>query len=296
MDKIKLTLVLVLFAVTVFSQSSDSHAFVNLQRRVEALQTELKNQRVFFQRQLTAAGKDIQQLQSQLRVEKAKIVALTDSLDAKITHSELVAISETSQVEVSETRRTVLRWSLVSVALLLLIQGALFAWLYIYRKKDCYDIIGQFEKYKFDLDEKVAGGLALQTDILGSLKDLALQKGSSPPPAELDHSIPLKLADEITLIERNLSLMEPGIRGVNQIKHSAERLKDNLSAYGYEIPTLLGKRYVEGLNVIVISSVFDESLEKGMEIISKIVKPQVDYKGIMIQAAQIELRVGATKR
>ena len=46
------------------------------------------------------------------------------------------------------------------------------------------------------------------------------------------------------------------------------------------------------MKVIISSSIPDENLEEGVEIITKILKPQVNYKDIMIQTAQIEVSVG----
>ena len=57
-------------------------------------------------------------------------------------------------------------------------------------------------------------------------------------------------------------------------------------AQGYEIVDMLGKPYNEGMKAIA-NFVLDESLEEGQQIITGIAKPQINYKGVMIQAAQI---------
>ena len=63
-------------------------------------------------------------------------------------------------------------------------------------------------------------------------------------------------------------------------------MKDNLLANGYELIDMLGKDYVEGMKVTA-SFVVDDTLEDGKQIITGIQKPQINYKGKMIQAAQI---------
>ena len=55
---------------------------------------------------------------------------------------------------------------------------------------------------------------------------------------------------------------------------------------GYEIVDMLGKPYHEGMKVIA-NFVENEELELGKQIITGIIKPQINYKGKMIQAAQI---------
>jgi hypothetical protein len=80
--------------------------------------------------------------------------------------------------------------------------------------------------------------------------------------------------------------------GLKQLQASVGKLKDNLSANGYEMPELLGKQYNQGMKVIVTSSIPDENLEKGSEIITKVLIPQVNFNDKMIQSAQIEVSVG----
>ena len=110
--------------------------------------------------------------------------------------------------------------------------------------------------------------------------------------AEPDHSLALKVADELTLIERNISLMDASTKGLKQLSRSVDKIKDNLTANGYEIPILLGKPFNQGMKIVPVSTIPDESLDSGVEIISKVIKPQVNYNDKMIQPAQIEVSVG----
>lgn len=101
-----------------------------------------------------------------------------------------------------------------------------------------------------------------------------------------DHSLALKVADEVARIELNLSRMDSSIRGYKQLSKAVGRIKDNFNAHGYEIVDMLGKPYCEGMKVIA-EFVLNEDLEEGQQIITGITKPQVNYNGIMIQAARI---------
>lgn len=101
-----------------------------------------------------------------------------------------------------------------------------------------------------------------------------------------DHSLALKVADEVARIELNMSRMDSSIRGYKQLSKAVSRIKDNFNANGYEIVDMLGKPYNEGMKVIA-EFVLNEDLEEGQQIITGITKPQVNYNGIMIQAARI---------
>lgn len=111
---------------------------------------------------------------------------------------------------------------------------------------------------------------------------------TTAPDGELDHSLTLKVADEIIKIEMNLSRMDESVKGYKQLSRGVQRIKDNFRANDYEIVDMLGKPYQAGMKAAV-TFVTDENLEPGQQIISRIIKPQVNYKQIMIQAAQIEV-------
>lgn len=104
----------------------------------------------------------------------------------------------------------------------------------------------------------------------------------------IDHSLALKVADEIVRIELNLSRMDSSIKGYKQLSKAVQRIKDNFQANGYEIVDMLGKPYVAGMKAAV-TFVTDEGLSQGQQIITKVIKPQINYQQQMIQAAQIEV-------
>lgn len=101
-----------------------------------------------------------------------------------------------------------------------------------------------------------------------------------------NHSLAIKVADEIVRIELNISRMAPDTKGLKQISRAVKRIKDNFLANGYEIVDMIGKPYNEGMKVIA-NFVQDEDLNPGEQIISGIVKPQINHNGKMIQAAQV---------
>ena len=113
-------------------------------------------------------------------------------------------------------------------------------------------------------------------------KESSVQTGVGEP----NHSLALKVADELVRIETNLSRMDANVRGYKQLSASLRRIKDNYIANGYEIVDMLGKPYHEGMKVIA-NFVPDDSLKEGEQLITGVVKPQINYKGQMIQAAQI---------
>lgn len=142
------------------------------------------------------------------------------------------------------------------------------------------------EEEAINLDNKLIELLNKQINLVSN-KMHQTEKSNS----EIDHSFALKVADEIVRIEKNLSRMDNTIKGFKQLKGSVKRIKDNFISKGYEIIDMIGNRYNTGIKATA-NFIPDESLGKDEQIITRIIKPQVNYNGSMIQSAQIEVSIG----
>lgn len=106
---------------------------------------------------------------------------------------------------------------------------------------------------------------------------------------EQDHSFALKMADEITRLQSNISRIDQETKGLKPIMKGIERIQTNLLAHDYEITDLVGQKYDEGLVVDVINFIDSDELESGVRVITKVIRPQVIYNGKLIQRAQVEV-------
>ncbi|MDD6927690.1 MAG: hypothetical protein SOW36_01220 [Porphyromonas sp.] len=103
---------------------------------------------------------------------------------------------------------------------------------------------------------------------------------------EPDHSLVVKLADEIARIETNLSKMDKSVRGYKQLVQAKDRMINNVRANGYEIISLIGQEYNDGMQ-FKARMVPDDTLPEGKRIITGMIKMLVNYNGKMIQPAEI---------
>lgn len=145
------------------------------------------------------------------------------------------------------------------------------------------------ETKKISLKQKEV--LEKQVEDSQKLADWLSEKSSSElstKSGETDHSFAKRVADEIVRMSTNLSRMDDSVKGFKQLSASVRKLIQSLSINEYEIVELLNKPFSEGMN-IEASFIFDESIEKGSQIITRIIKPQINYKGKMIQGAQVEV-------
>lgn len=161
-------------------------------------------------------------------------------------------------------------------------------YLYVKRRKD-YTSMSEVRKAQ---DALQLAQSKIQEDSVkldNQMLDLMERQMNSAPAktsAETDHSLALKVADEIVRIEVNLSRMDASVKGYKQLAKAVERIKNNFQANGYEIIDMLGKPYNEGMKVVA-NFVPDETLKEGEQFITGVTKPQINYNGKMIQSAQI---------
>ena len=290
---------IVLFAQPAITQTDLDKFSISLNSKIIKLESKLesenllqKNISTILSSQLAASNSEILLLKgraksndSLISLQSAEIFQLTSSI---INNKGRIA-------EVSESLSKKTLWGIIGVLLAVLMSGVLY-WLLSKRQQtDKTDFINQLSKTKSSIEESLVKEFGKQTELMDSHLHLIEQQKAnlhSTPNAEIDHSLALKLASEINLIERNINLMDSKTKGLKQLQASVGKLKDNLSANGYEMPELLGKQFHQGMKVIVTSSIPDENLEKDSEIISKVLIPQVNYNDKMIQTAQIEVSVG----
>lgn len=267
-----------------------------LKANIQTLQTEnskLKSEIGNLNLKLSNAYKSIDSLRTKSQDNSNAITQTANQLGIQI--KETGDKNEGKITEVSESLSKNSLYGIIGVLSAILLSGLLY-WLLSKRQQtDKTDFIEQLSKTKSSIEESLVKEFGKQTGLMDSQLHLIEQQKTTlqaTPNAEPDHSLALKVASEINLIERNINLMDSKTKGLKQLQASVGKLKDNLSANGYEMPELLGKQFHHGLKVIVTSSIPDENLENGQEIISKILIPAVLYNDKMIQTAQIEVSVG----
>lgn len=259
------------------------------EKKIRTLATLLKESDL----KLQALSKDnakqnvtIDSLQNVCRQLESAQTADRKSINSKIetTDTNVLANQETLQ------KRTLLG-GIISFVICVLIIG-LACWLTKRIKRSTSsinDVRKAQDALKFTQEKMQEESIKLDDKLLEILnKQMATQLTPSFTNGKetIDHSLALKVADEIVRIELNMSRMDSSIKGYKQLAKAVERIKNNFQANGYEIVDMLGKPYNEGMKVIA-NFVVDETLEAGKQIITGITKPQINYNGLMIQAAQI---------
>jgi len=249
--------------------------------------------------ELAATDKAQQQKLNELNVKlnalEGRQTALGGSLD------QLSRDTEQKTQTIDETITTRSKWYGAAIAALLLLLGGCY-W-YLRRRNDASEqSLSAQVKSAMDTvrstEEKIAkSDTALADSLFEILNKLKVQEMSAAAngqakPAEADHHLPLKLADEIHRMRKRLASLPEDTKGLTPLQKSLERLESELAEQGYEIVDHTGMAYTENLSVKA-RFVPSDDLGPDQKIINKVVVPQVNYKGVMIRMADIEVSIGS---
>lgn len=281
---------IVFIGTVVYGSPSDSLKIVFLQREVinlrttvNRLQREDSRLKSLYQQQV----KNLDSLRTKQQQQTENVKILADKIGADILDANQKIDSNVSTLSESIKNRT---WLGVLVTMIAL--GLLACIYYILRRKISKEVT-TIDKIRSAQEGLESAQKAMQEESIkldSKLVELLDKKIEVTPVSstseQTDHTLALKVADEIVRIETNLSRMDESIKGHKQLKKAVERIRANFMANGYEIVDMLGKPYVEGMKATP-NFIPDETLKEGEQIITGIIKPQINYKGIMIQSAQI---------
>lgn len=295
MEKLIVMVLVALFATNV-SYSQNERKTEDLKKEIQKVsesQKKILNELEKLRKENKVQNTQIHELQSQGRTFIIQLDSLSKNIQnlVKVQNKDRLSLEN----DIKETN-TNIETNLVKmdsrtmwggILLLCTILG-FSGYLYVKRRKD-YTSMSEVRKAQ---DALQAAQSKMQEDSvkLDNQMLALMERQMSAAPAmastETDHSLALKVADEIVRIELNLSRMDASVKGYKQLAKAVERIKNNFQANGYEIIDMLGKPYNEGMKVVA-NFVPDETLKEGEQIITGVTKPQINYNGKMIQSAQI---------
>lgn len=295
----RIILLVALFGTTtLFAQTQNENSIVN---DVTAIQKNIEKQNKEIESLKTKIGTQSSQLQGLLQqtenfklqndslskkieTNSVNISSIAEDLGTKIQTSETNAKESISKLD-KDVEKNRLYW--IIGTLITLVLGGLVYWLLGKRIATSQtDVESQIRNTKKSLEEESLKLDAQLLEIINSQLKIKETETDKPESGEKDHSLVLKVADEVTRILMNLEVMDKEIKGYKHLKKYSESILNNLKAYGYEIPQLIGMNYNSGMNMVATLEL-DESVESGKQIIKRIIKPQVNFEGKVIQTAKV---------
>lgn len=245
-----------------------------IERRTDAIERESRSADVELRCENALLGEEVDR-------QAGRAQATADSL--KMMNKELArAQAKLNAAEDRASREMIVLFSLMGLCIVALIVVLIMVLRNRNAGRTTLASLDSKQRKLEEVQQRIADEqLRLDNKLLETI-DVALQMRPGVP----DHTLALRVADEIVRIEANLSRMDPAVKGYKQLKKAVERISDNFRANGYEIENMLGMPYSEGLK-LTANFVDDSSLAEGEMIITKVLKPQIRYNGEVIQTAEV---------
>ncbi len=254
---------------------------------VQTLQREndvLKSQATTLSVTISTQSKEIDSLKSVLAETNNSVNALLDSLNKNIssTREQIQTKSDSLSQTIAKQSQTGL-WIFIVIAIILAVIAFVFGKLIAKRGNEVALLSAKADKLNEQIVNRLSSEMSEMQTISKQISSISAATGSE---SDTEQKLITTLADRITFMEMTLYKMDSSVRGHKQLSKSIKQMKDNLLANGYELVDMLGKDYHEGMKVTA-NFVEDENLPEGKQIITGITKPQINYRGKMIQSAQI---------
>lgn len=261
----------------------ENESITNSQSFLKGEFKKLNNDFVTYKQYTT---KQIDSLQQVINSNSANIQTTANELGVKIDNTHDFA--NQGIIDLSKTvSHNTLYWIIaILVVALLVLLVFIFLRKQIFKQKT--DLDGNIQETRKALEEE---GVKLDNKLIDVLETQLkiINNTNVGTEQEADHTLALKVADEIVRIEKNISKMDNETKGIKPLAKGIERIKDNFKANGYDMVQLLDKEYDDGMNIDVINFIDDDTIPSGKKIITRIIKPQVNYKDVLIQRAQVDV-------
>lgn len=288
MSKLSFLIIAFILQNISFAQvTTEADSKSDLERRVQIVEKR--------QRSLEVQVKNLQKTQKSTSSDLQSVSVATDSLKtagvslaSKITADSLSMSGRVDAVngDVRKAQGVVKSRSLwgAIIAVLLFVVVAISSWLIVRRVRRGSSYVDDVRRSQDVISESMKKLQEQSVSLDCKLLEVAnkqLDMAKAP-----DHSLVLELVNEVARIEGNLSKMDSSVRGYKQLVQAKDRMLCDVQAHGYEVISLIGQDYNDGMP-FQTRFVPDDTLPEGKRIITGMSKMQVNYEGKMIQAAQI---------
>ncbi len=298
MKKYLFLISLLLFCASIFAQTPDSiltksefHMEISkLTSKIKSLEKNNSDlqQTNFIQK------KQIDSITSQLSVAQLNIQQILDSLH--ITAATVSISNRQTQNQIQNINQTIsnrtLFW-IIAILAVALLSVVIFFSLRSKLSSSTKNLDSQIAKTNqamhneaTKLDSKLIEILQTQLSIL---KEERKTNGATANTS--DHKLPLKVGNEIYRMRQRISSIKSEDKSLIPLSKSLERLEEEFNQGGYEIVDMLNKQFNDGLPVKA-SFIPSDNLNPGERIITKVIKPQINFNHEAIQMAEIEVSTG----
>ncbi len=232
---------------------------------------------------LLYANKIIDSLRSITQKNSSAISQTAKELSVKISVTETNANQKITEVDKSLSKNSL--YGIIGVLSAILLSALLY-WLLSKRQRtDKNQLSNIINSTKTELNQESAK-LDLQLlEVIEKQLKVADKLNATEP--KIDHTFHKNSANELQRIANYANTLDHESQEAVALQGSLGRLRNYFNSSDYEITDFTGKEYDERIPMKRKDTIFDESLPLNKEVISKTLKPQIKFKGQVIQEAEV---------
>lgn len=264
-------------------------AEVGFETEIKTLRIEnsnLKSDIVNLNLELSNSNKTIDSLRNQTQENINAISQTANELGIKIKET-----GDKNDGKITEVRKSLSKNSLygiIAVLSAILLSGLLY-WLLSKRQKtDKNQLSNIINSTRTELTQESAKLDVQLLDVIEKQLKVADKLNETEP--SIDHTFHKNSANELQRIANYANTLDPESQEAVALQGSLGRLRNYFNSSDYEIIDFTGKDYDERIPMKIKETFYEETLTKGTEIISRTLKPQIKYKGEVIQEAEVSTK------
>jgi len=272
-----------------------------LNEKVKMLQSEngkLKSHVGRLNIMLSSSNKSIDSLKTQTKASRDLITQTSMELGIKIKKTGDQNTGKITEVSKSLSKNSL--YGIISVLLTILLLGLLY-WLLSKRQRtDKNDVEGKLEDKTAELKKDVLSHIEntktelttesakLDIQLLNLIeKQLQVADKINATEPTVDHTFHKNSANELQRIANYANTLDPNSQEAIALQGSLGRLRNYFNSSDFEIIDFAGIEYDERIPMKRKDTIYDETLPLDKEVILKTLKPQIKFKGSVIQEAEV---------
>jgi len=243
----------------------------------------LKSEIVNLNSELSNSNKTIDSLRNQTQENINAISQTANELGIKIKETEDKNDGKIIEVRKSLSKKS--RYGIIGVLSAILLSGLLYLLLSKRQQTVKNQLSNIINSTKNELKQESAKLDVQLIDVIEKQLKVADKINETEP--IIDHTFHKNSANELQRIANYANTLDPESQEAVALQGSLGRLRNYFNSSDYEITDFTGKDYDERIPMKIKETFFEETLTKGSEVIERTLKPQIKYKGEVIQKAEV---------
>ncbi len=236
--------------------------------------------------------KQVDSITLQLSIAQSNIQQIADSLH--ITVSNVSSTNKKTQGQIQDINQTITNRTLYWIIGILAVAFLSVIVFFVLRNKlssSTKNLDSQIVKTNEAMQNEAIKLDSKLVELLQTQLSIVKEERKMIGTTEADHKLPLKVGNEIYRMRQRLNTIKSEDKSLIPLSKSLERLEEEFNQGGYEIVDMLNKQFNDGLSVKA-TFIPSDNLNPGERIITKVIKPQINFNHQAIQMAEIEVSTG----